>query len=56
MWGLLEPRRAAAAEAMNEAEDNLPAIEPISRNVPATLLLAFLRVNDHPPLSPRLTW
>ena len=44
---LLEPRGAAAAEAMDEAKTHLPAIEPVSKNLHTRLLLAFLGIINH---------
>jgi len=52
MYGLLRPRRPAATKAMNEAEHNLPAIEPVSEDVHAQLLLAFPGIIDHIPRPP----
>jgi hypothetical protein len=52
MYGLLRPRRTTAAEAMNEAEDSLPAIQPVPKNLHAKLLLAFLGIIDHIPAVP----
>jgi hypothetical protein len=37
---------------MNEAEDDLPAIQLISKNLQTELLLAFLIVTYHAPAVP----